>query len=789
MTTTIAILHIEDSPGDAALIGLMLERFDLPVVRTVVSDRAGFLAAIAGGRFDLILSDWQIPGFGGLAALAAARAAGRREPFIIISGAIGETEIVDAFKTGITDFIHKDRLDRLGFAVRRALDEVAEHRARAAAECAHRDSDERFRLLFQANLAGTAIHELIFDAAGRACDYRFIDVNPAFEQQTGLTRAVILGRTVREVIPGLEPVWIERYAAVVASGTPVRFEEFSPALARWFEVSAFRLGERQFAVAVSDITARRNAERDRTEHLEFLQRLFDTVPTPLFYKDAAGIIRGCNQAFLTMQGLQRGQVIDRTVHDFLPAELAEQIQNQDEELFARGGRQEYRFTLSDFAGQPRECVSVRSTYAHADGSVAGLVGVIIDLTDRIRSEQALLQAVDQANVANQAKSQFLSTMSHEIRTPLHGIIGMTEILGQTSLDPEQKGMVKVVQDCGQGLLAVIGDVLDLARIESGHLELDSAELQVPTVVETIERMFTPMARRKGLRLVARVDPKVPDRLRGDPLRLRQVLVNLVGNALKFTDCGEVVLRVSAIGSEPGRAILAWDVSDTGPGIPDEFLTRLFEPFSQADASYTRRHGGTGLGLAIAKRLSDLMGGTITVDSEVGQGSRFRFVVPLNLSEPPGASAQVADARFAAPVWIRPPSVLLVEDDPGCQVTITMMLETLGCRSRLVKDGHQAIAAISTGPVTGRPPFDLVLMDCQMPACDGFAATRAIREQTAGIATRLPIIAITGNVFTEDRARCQASGMDDFLAKPCTLTEMKTCLERCLPDLLAAVNAR
>jgi len=371
-----------------------------------------------------------------------------------------------------------------------------------------------------------------------------------------------------------------------------------------------------------------------------------------------------------------------------------------------------------------------------------------------------------AQAANLAKSQFLSTMSHEVRTPLNGVIGMTDILMQTPLSSDQQEMVKIVQDCGNSLLSVIGDVLDLAKIESGNLDLAVQDIDIRRQAAEIKGMFTATALTKGLRLSVSVDPAVPHHLQGDAMRLRQVLINLIGNALKFTQHGDVSLSVSLASATTGCAMVASEVRDSGPGIPPDYLPKLFRPFTQADASMARQRGGSGLGLAIAKRLTDLMGGTLTVETVLGHGSCFRVTVPLVASPAPVVQP---DTSIGALTWSRPPSVLVVEDDPTSQFTLDLMLSNLECPHQLAEDGCKAVAAVAAGT------FDIVLMDCQMPVCDGFTATRTIREQASPEARRVPIIALTANVFTEDRELCRAAGMNDFLAKPCTLEALKACL--------------
>ena len=397
-----------------------------------------------------------------------------------------------------------------------------------------------------------------------------------------------------------------------------------------------------------------------------------------------------------------------------------------------------------------------------------LVGIGLDITERKQSEELLAQAMSKAQAANLAKSQFLSTMSHEIRTPLNGVIGMTDMLLKSNLTPHQMTMTKLIQDSGRSLLAVIGNVLDMAKIESGKIELIPLAFKVHDLVVDLQGMFSSAVHAKTLRFTVCVDPAVPPRLVGDMVRLRQVLINLLGNAVKFTERGEVAVTVGAVWLKPNHVTLTWDLRDTGPGIPQDYLPHLFQPFSQADATMSRTFGGTGLGLAIAKKMTDLMGGSLTVETEVGRGTCFHLAIPLEIA----ALAEItADPeRPTAPqAWSRPPSVLVVEDDATSQFTLDLMLTNLGCPHQSAKDGNEGIAAVAAGA------FDIVLMDCQMPECDGYTATRTIRERAPAGSRRLPIIALTANVFTEDRERCREAGMDDFLAKPCDLDALKACL--------------
>ena len=381
------------------------------------------------------------------------------------------------------------------------------------------------------------------------------------------------------------------------------------------------------------------------------------------------------------------------------------------------------------------------------------------LESLVELNSAYRRARDEAVGASNMKSAFLRNVSHEIRTPMNGVLGMNELLLGTELDSEQRAYAEQVEQSGEHMLAIINDILDISKIETGRLELELAEFDL---TETIEHACVPgglEAQARGIALEIQIDPDASRRVRGDGARVRQVLMNLVGNAVKFTAQGSVAVRVSRPTAD-GDGTVRFEVIDTGIGIDPLRLERMFEPFMQADVSTTREYGGNGLGLAIARELVELMGGTIGAESEPGCGSTFWFQLPLPRVAsgimPParGGVVHLAERRVDANAAL----VLVVEDSPVNRLVAMHVLERCGFRAHVVNDGREALQALST------QSYDAVLMDCQMPDIDGYEATKELRRRENG-SRHTPVIAMTAHAMTGDRERCLAAGMDDYITKP------------------------
>ncbi|MDY0881758.1 PAS domain S-box protein [Dongia soli] len=409
------------------------------------------------------------------------------------------------------------------------------------------------------------------------------------------------------------------------------------------------------------------------------------------------------------------------------------------------------------------------------GKPSEILYVVRNFNERKEFEDRLAAAKDQAEQASRAKSEFLAMMSHEIRTPMNGVIGMSGLLLDTPLSDEQLRFVRAVRESGEALLGILNDILDYSKIEAGRLELEYIDFDLPALLDSVATLMRPRAKAKGLDLTLMLAPDLPASVISDPARLRQVLFNLIGNAIKFTERGSVTVTARHRNLGAGQIELRLDIVDTGIGIDNIAQGRLFDRFSQGDPSIARKYGGTGLGLAISKQLVSIMQGEIGFSSEAGHGSVFWFTIRC----PVGAAAQPLFPADSPPAEMIEPlvrhRVLIAEDNHINQLLIVSMLSKSGYQVELVNNGHEALSAVQRGN------FDLVLMDAQMPGMDGIEATRAIRRLDSAKAT-VPIIALTANAMSGDRDIYLAAGMNDYVAKPIRLPELLAAIDRYLkPD--------
>jgi len=523
----------------------------------------------------------------------------------------------------------------------------------------------------------------------------------------------------------------------------------------------------------TDITTRKTFEAKLAEQLRFVEVLLEATPTAIYLKDIDGRYLRFNKAFEDLFGIQRAAWIGKTVFDLVPGDAAQMMHAKDQELLQSGAVQTYEAAFTHHAtGRQRDGLYWKAPLTDSDGNITALVGTILDITEKNRFEQELRDAKRTAEAANQAKSDFLANMSHEIRTPMNGVIGMTDLALGTPLDATQREYLSIVKSSAQSLMVILNDILDFSKIEAGKLNIENVEFPLHDWIGETLKTLVARADKKGLVLQSQLAANLPDRVLGDPVRIRQVLTNLCDNAIKFTTQGGVYVDVGCTVADAGHSELHFSVRDTGIGIPDGKQQGVFEAFTQADTSTTRRFGGTGLGLTISARLVQLMGGRIWVESVFGQGSTFHFTVRVENMGTALLPAAVPKAEpEAAPV--RSLKVLLVEDHPINQMLATTLLKKWGHTVVLAKNGQEGVDMFPT------QPWDIVLMDMQMPVMGGLDATRLIRaREQAG--QRTPIVAMTANAMESDKRACLEAGMDDHLAKPFNATDLQAVLARFAP---------
>jgi|GEM_PF-928797 len=587
-------------------------------------------------------------------------------------------------------------------------------------------------------------------------------------------------RPLREMLPA--EFWgtiIHQFDEVRAEGQPrelVRAFRFKDETV-WLQVRILPFADsNDLLIAASDITEFKRIEQELQVQHDFATRIMLNMGQGLTVLDEQWRFVFVNPAFAHMLGRVPDELLGLSFVDI--SNPADHIKLQNAQLNRMQGENcmcEVRLLHAD----GREVYAlITGVHLQREGKETGAIAVVTDLTERKHMEEAVAAARDQALEGSRLKSEFLAMMSHEIRTPMNGIIGVAQILLESNLDEEQREFAAIIAHEAYALLDILNDILDFSKIEAGHLVLESEALNLHDVLEKIIESQQTAAGGKGLVLDAAVSPEVPPLVLGDTGRLRQVLLNLIGNAIKFTPQGKVSVEITPVYREADHIMLQFAVRDTGIGIPPEVQNRLFEPFVQGNDSVTRKYGGTGLGLAITRRLVELMGGKVHVDSVPGQGSNFSFTAHFLLPNPESVTALSSASTSGVlehPVLPPGKTILLVEDNLVNQDVALMQLRLLGYDAEAVGDGRTAVEVYSANPER----FALILMDIQLPRMDGLAASEAIRSAEASNGHRVPIIAVTANAMSGDRERCLHAGMDDYIAKPVRMEVLQDVLARWL----------
>lgn len=616
---------------------------------------------------------------------------------------------------------------------------------------------------------------------------RFIAVNKPFEALVGKTADALIGKTDFDIWPvAIARKYCDDDQYVVQSGTQLSLEEFilQGDHLEWVETFKAPIfdayGQITGTTGMSRIiTEQRKLQQELKGQKRFLKSMMDAIPDLIFYKDADSVYLGCNIAFSEkFIGLSEEEIIGKTDLDFVKdKKLAEFFRQKDREMLEAGVpvTNEETITLAD--GSVIEIETMKTPFFDEEGCASGLIGVSRDITARKQAERELVLAGRSAEAANIMKGQFLANMSHEIRTPMNGILGFLDLLQRTSLSETQKNYLHEAWNASEILLYLINEILDFSRIEAGRMILESRDFRPRQVIENAVALIAPKAPGPGIQI--EFLNNLPEVVIGDPSRLKQILINLLNNAVKFTEKGAIRLSVERIHPEEEGVILHFMVSDTGIGIREEDIETLFEPFIQADASTSRRYGGSGLGLSITRELTRLMGGDIWVESVYGSGSTFHFIVRLQGAEglPTDALSDLSNMPLADIAVVgtqeQMPRILLAEDNDINTKLIAVMLENKGLECDIAMDGEEAVQAFRMND------YDLILMDCQMPGMDGYEATRIIRQETVG-RKRPAIVAMTANAMVGDRAKCLEAGMDDYMSKPISRTVFNGILSRYLP---------
>ena len=595
---------------------------------------------------------------------------------------------------------------------------------------------------------------------------RIVSLNPMAQQLVGRTRDVI-GQSFQELMdcrfPEPNEAGASPFQQMMKTGevTMVSSHQWTRGDGVRFELSTtfwprVQLAERVGGVIVTrDLTSEMEVQRD----VQRVARLAEDSPNPIVEFDGAGGMLYANTAMVEL--LTECGALERGIEAMLPPNLDVIL---------------------------KDCLRTGSATCRIEHAIVNriLAWSFFPLGDLkqiraygfdVTADVALRRAKEVAEESARAKGIFLATMSHELRTPMNGVLGCTQLLQDTSLTDAQRQLLQTMHRSAEALLALVNDILDFSKIEAGKMSLETADVHLRPLIEDVITLVSELAKKKALELTVDVAPDVPESLRGDPVRLRQILFNLIGNAIKFTEAGSVAVSVTLQQSPPhlpDSILLGWKIADTGIGMTDEQQARLFQAYSQAETSTARKFGGTGLGLMICRQLVELMGGEIAVDSRAGSGTTFSYttlLLPTIQRGPVGhAVTQVSKPESKSG---SPKRILVADDNEINQVVACKFLQKLGYEVEVARNGREALEAAA------RTPYDAILMDCEMPEMDGYDATRAIRQRETGQERRIPVIALTGHASADDERVCLDAGMDAVLTKPVTLPALRGSLDRIL----------
>ena len=536
---------------------------------------------------------------------------------------------------------------------------------------------------------------------------------------------------------------------------------------KWVEQSAILVSENDLQVGfqciVKDISEKkimeevlRKYEMELVQNQKRLQSVLDNATSFIYIKDLDGSYLVTNKQFKETFKVNDDKVIGKTAFNFLNPEQAKRVTNYDKEVIRTCKHVELEEIIEMPDGKHHFLVT-KFPLLDAQNKIYGLSGIGTDITERVRYEEQLIKAKKIAEDAKKMQEQFLANMSHEIRTPMNGIQGMTDLLLETQLSEEQVDFTKTIKRSSDSLLVIINDILDFSKIQAGKLTIEKIDFKLNEVVENIKVIFRHRLQEKKLSFTFDVDQNVPSILNGDPYRLNQILINLLGNAIKFTHNGGITIKVSIQKRSAAEAVLNFIITDTGIGIQADKIKEIFESFTQASIETSRKYGGTGLGLAITKQLLELQGGSISAESEINTGTTFRFLIPYHYSSSNNPDVFKSQELKNDSVLLNGKKFLVAEDNEINQKVIRHVLKKVGGLLDIANNGLEAVSYLKRNP-----HYDLIIMDLQMPEMDGYEATKYIRNE---MNLSVPIIAMTASALKGEKEKCMAIGMNDYLSKP------------------------
>lgn len=514
-----------------------------------------------------------------------------------------------------------------------------------------------------------------------------------------------------------------------------------------------------------------------TEKLEIraeeLSTLLSTIPAYVYFKDVNLKYMLVNQFFENLVELKSNEIIGKQVNDIFNG-YSNDVYLEKERFVIKSGDAVYNIEEEIERKKSKRWVSTNiAPIFNSENQIVGLIGISWDITERKHNEEELRKAKEQAEAGTFAKNEFIASVSHEFRTPMNGILGLSDIMQNTPLTPEQSDLLKGITVSAENLLVLLNDVLDFSAIEAGKMELEFITFNIKKVFDDINLVTKLKANEKSLEFLIQVDGNIPEFLIGDPVRLRQIILNLTNNAIKFTEKGRVVLAVKYIKSEENKVFLRFEVADTGIGIPPKAISSLFQVFSRVKQEKSKLITGTGLGLSICKKLTDMMDGTIGVESVQGKGSLFWFELPFLVSDSHEIECKITGEESEGVSYTK--LVLLAEDNPINQKIAKYNLQKMGFEIEMVSNGEEAIQSYC------KRNYDLIIMDIQMPVMNGYQAAKTIREVERNSARHTPIIALTANAMKGDKELYLEAGMDGYLSKPFTFDSLKSVIKSVLNE--------